>query len=135
MTYDTTGLKNLHMGLSFLQNSIHIFSEKLINIFNVWLTASFPTHCKEQLLLLFLKKRMIMERETITLWACSHPFQSVWKTTIWANQWSYASYCFSRKATAHKMLYWLWMKNGKQYLKKHSKRGFFLWIYQKSLIP
>ena len=57
MTYDTTGLKNLHMGLSFLQNSIHIFSEKLINIFNECLiNGKFPDTLQRAVVTLIFKK-------------------------------------------------------------------------------
>ena len=46
---------------------------------NVWLTESFPTHWKEQMLLRFSKKRTIMKTKTIAQWVCSQPFKKCLK--------------------------------------------------------
>ena len=46
---------------------------------NVWLTESFLTHWKEQMLLRFSKKGTIMKTKTIAQWVCSQPFKKCLK--------------------------------------------------------
>ena len=95
---------------------------------NVWLTASFLTHWKEQMLLRFLKKEVIMGAKTITEWVCSHHLQKCLK-----------NYCLSKliivcKVNSQSILLvsaktttqnarceWLWSKIGEQLWIKNSK--------------
>ena len=113
-----------------MKNSIHIFSEKLTNIYmNDWLTESFPTHWKEQMLPQFPKKETIMKRKTIAQWVCTQLFQKCLKnyylnklmTICKVNSQSILQ--IFAKTTALKMLYWLWLKNRKLFWIKKLKVG------------
>ena len=79
---------------------------------NVWLTKSFSTHQKEQMLLLFLKKRTIMKKKNPTQWVCSQPFQKCLKNyhlnklMIICTVNSQSILPVFAKTTTLKMLYW-----------------------------
>ena len=86
---------------------------------NVWLTASFPTHRKEQMLLRFLKKVTIMKMKTIIPRVSSQLFRKCWKN-YYLNKFMIICKVNSQsilqiftKANALRMLYRLWLKNGK----------------------
>ena len=120
--------------INILKNSI-ISTQKNLLIFslNVWLTASFPTHWKEQMLLrFFLKNGTIMERQTIAQWVCCQPFQKCLKNYYLNKLMIICNVNFQSilqvfaKITALKMLYWLLLNNGRLFWAKNSKSVLFL---------
>ena len=119
--------------IKILKNSIHIYLSKITNTFNECLiNGKFPDT---------LQRETIMKRKTIAQWVCSQLFQKCLKsyylnklmTICKVNSQSILQ--VSAKTTVLKMLYWLWLKNGKLFWIKNSKLVLFLWICQKCLIP
>ena len=80
---------------------------------NVWLTEGFPTHWKEQILLRFLKTVSMLS-------SFSKVFKNYFlnKLMIICKVNPQIIFQVFAKTIALKMLYWLWMKNGKLFWKK-----------------
>ena len=111
-----------------LKNSIHIYSGEVTIIFNESLIEGmFPDTLKIADVTSIFNKGMIMKWKTITQWLCSQSFQK-WFKNYKRKINSISILIVSGIATAYKMLYWLWLKNGKQLSTKKLKWVLFLWI-------